>query len=99
MYFFSCEFSRYLFVGDGGKTPKILRCGLTGDNCRSAISQGILNPVSIAVDVDDRTLVWVDDARDTLEVAAYDGTERRVILSRSPSTFLDVAVFKVITLS
>ena len=90
VYFFS-----YLFVGDGGDTPKIERCSLTGEDRKHVVSQGILYPVSIAIDVHQDMIVWVDDMRDTVEIAKFDGTERKIIRRMSGSVFSDVAVFKV----
>lgn len=86
---------RYLFIGDGGPTPKIQRMSLSGKNRRNLVSQGILNPISIAVDLDTSMIFWVDEARHTLETANYDGGERRIIRRAMGSVLLDVFVYRV----
>lgn len=87
--------SSFLFVCDGGPTPSILRMTLSGRGRRSVVPKGLIYPLSIAVDIDNERIFWVDAIKYTVEMASYDGLERRIVLRYSNSFLFDVAVYKV----
>lgn len=87
--------TRLLFWSDVGTTTKIERSTLSGQDRRTIISTGLVYPTNIDVDQNSGRIVWVDAARDTLETANFDGTDRRNVKRLSHTEFYDVAVFRV----
>ncbi|WAQ97934.1 LRP6-like protein [Mya arenaria] len=85
---------RVLFWGDGSSSPKIERSSLDGGNRRTIVSQGIIFPTAMTVDVDNEQLIWLDLTRDTVEMAAQDGTARRILRRLSHIYLSHVDVFK-----
>lgn len=68
---------------------------LSGDNRQAIIVQGILYPISMTLDINEEKIFWIDESRDTIETADYDGSNRRIIRRISGSLLYDIAVFKV----
>ncbi|WAR22304.1 LRP4-like protein [Mya arenaria] len=84
----------YLFWSDAGSTPKIERSTLTGTDRKVIVSTGILYPTAIDVDIANSKLYWTDESRDTVEMANYDGSERKTIRRLSHFNFYDIALFQ-----
>ncbi|XP_052245795.1 low-density lipoprotein receptor-related protein 5-like [Dreissena polymorpha] len=84
---------KYLFWSDVGSLPKIERSSLTGSDRKTIVSQGIVYPIALDVDIALSKLYWVDSERDTVERSNLDGTERTTIRRLISSTFFDIAVF------
>lgn len=74
---------------------KIERSTLTGQDRKTIISTGLVNPHSIDIDRKSNTIVWVDAGRHTIELANYEGLERRLIQRHSHTQFYDIALFRV----
>ncbi|KAK3592176.1 hypothetical protein CHS0354_013640, partial [Potamilus streckersoni] len=85
---------RALFWTDIGQTVKIGRSSLSGDDHKVLISSGLLLPYSIVADVREKKIFWIDDGRDTIESALYDGTGRTLIRRLSHATLLDIDIFQ-----
>lgn len=86
--------NRYLFWSDIGSSVKIERSTLTGQDRKTIISTGLVKPHSIDIDRTSNTIVWVDAGRHTIELANYEGLERRLIQRRSHTQFYDIALFR-----
>lgn len=52
-------FSVLLFV-NMTETPTIVQCGLDGQNCRPIITNDIVQPEALVVDVEEELLFWFD---------------------------------------
>ena len=87
--------ARFLFWTDTGAEPKIERSGLDGSGRRVLIWAGILNPVSVAVDVHSNTLYFTDPARETVESCDLEGNARRILYYETNSVFYGIETFKV----
>ncbi|XP_077987654.1 low-density lipoprotein receptor-related protein 6-like [Glandiceps talaboti] len=69
----------YLFWGVGGSDPCIERSSLSGRHRIKLVTEGIIQPVAMAVDYDKNRLYWTDNGSWKLESVAIDGNLREVI--------------------
>ncbi|KAK3605323.1 hypothetical protein CHS0354_003970 [Potamilus streckersoni] len=83
-----------LFWSDIGTSTKIEVSSLSGRNRKSLISSNLLNPCSLAADYASRRIYFVDQGRFTLETVTYEGRDRKVVLKKPETKFLDIALFK-----
>ena len=90
-----CIYFRYLFWSDIGSSVKIERSSLSGTDRRTIIYNGLLQPLSIDVDLKTSSIVWVDAITDTIETANFDGTNRQIIRRVSSSNYFDGFIFHV----
>ncbi|KAK3604530.1 hypothetical protein CHS0354_000352 [Potamilus streckersoni] len=88
-------FQGILFWTDISQTVKIERSNMSGDNRMILISFGLITPYSIVADVLAERIFWIDDGRDTIESAQYDGTGRKLIRRIVHAVLFDIEVFKV----
>ncbi|XP_037937352.1 putative vitellogenin receptor [Teleopsis dalmanni] len=69
-----------MFWTDWGNKPMIARASMDGSNSKSIIVDNIHWPNSIAIDMHNDRIYWVDAKSATIETARPDGTERRLVL-------------------
>ena len=74
---------------------RIERATLVGGDRRTIVSQGLLYPISIDIDISESRIIWVDSSRDTLESSDFEGKNRKVIRRLSGFEFLDLSIYKV----
>ena len=61
-------FYRYLYWIDGGQFPKIERANLDGSGRVAMVTNGIIQPRDITVDMATHDVYWVDSATDAIQV-------------------------------
>ncbi|KAK3600731.1 hypothetical protein CHS0354_017017 [Potamilus streckersoni] len=83
-----------LFWSDVGSFTKIEVSSLSGLNRRSLVYSNLIYPYSMAADHSSRHLYFADANRGTVETVTYDGKDRKVLIRKAYSYFLDIAVFK-----
>ncbi|KAK3581778.1 hypothetical protein CHS0354_017217 [Potamilus streckersoni] len=83
----------FLFWTDIGQTAYIWQSSMSGDEMKVLISSGLVAPYSIVADVRDEKIFWIDDGRDTVESAQYDGTGRKIIRRIAHAILVDIEVF------
>jgi len=65
-------FFRYLYWTDNGQVPKIERAHLDGSNRKIIISNGIVRPLGITIDIKTHDVYWVDTRVDAIQVILFD---------------------------
>ncbi|KAL3859103.1 hypothetical protein ACJMK2_009336 [Sinanodonta woodiana] len=85
--------SGYLFWSDIGNLAKIERSNLVGEE-RHVLTFNLDFPISLAADLKSNSLYWVDSVRETVEVCAYNGLNRRILIKDMSRKFLDIAVLQ-----
>ena len=60
---------------------RIFEAPLVGGSRQAVVTLDIDNPGAMAVDWVGQIMYWVDLGRDTLEVAALDGSNRKILIS------------------
>ncbi|KAK3604531.1 hypothetical protein CHS0354_000353 [Potamilus streckersoni] len=84
----------FLFWTDIDQTVRIERSSLSGDDRRVLISSGLITPYSIVADIRTQNMFWIDDEKDTIESAQYDGTGRKIIKRIAHAGLFHLEVFK-----
>ena len=56
------------------RTDRIQRANLDGSEVEDLVTDGLLNPQGIALDLTDRKMYWTDWGTDTIQRANLDGT-------------------------
>ena len=83
-------YSSFIYWSDIGTTlgPKIERATLDGRN-RQVLTRNVTRPIALSIDYVTNRVYWVDDARQTLESIANDGSGRKTFyLGFSVSTIV-----------
>uniref|UniRef100_A0A667WW69 Low-density lipoprotein receptor-related protein 2-like n=1 Tax=Myripristis murdjan TaxID=586833 RepID=A0A667WW69_9TELE len=76
-----------------GSTPHIEQCGMDGSKRKVVVSRDLSWPVSLAVDLLDDRLYWVDEKLRCIGSSSLDGNNVKILqLAETPSPF-SVAVF------
>ncbi|KAL3891051.1 hypothetical protein ACJMK2_003314 [Sinanodonta woodiana] len=83
-----------LFWSDIGKFTTIVVSSLSGRNRKTIVLSNLLRTISLAADHQGHRLYFVDTERDTVETVTYDGTDRKILLTKSYSSLIDVAVYQ-----
>ncbi|KAJ8038439.1 Low-density lipoprotein receptor-related protein 1 [Holothuria leucospilota] len=71
----------YIYFTDWGTHAKIERADGDGTNRLILVDTLIVEPRSLAIDLKERALYWIDDSQNTLERVNYDGTGRNKLES------------------
>ena len=92
MKYFNLQFvfyQRLMFWSDWGKSPKIERAGMNGDNSTRSIiiDKNILWPNGITIDYELNRLYWVDSKLCTISSANLDGSNRVQIIGQLKHPF------------
>ena len=82
-----------MFWTDWGQSPKIERSTLNGEYRISIATSGLVWPNDVTIDFQDDRLYWTDAFLDKIEVADYDGSNRRQLFYRAGIHPFGVAVF------
>ncbi|KAJ8038435.1 Low-density lipoprotein receptor-related protein 6 [Holothuria leucospilota] len=69
----------YIYFTDWGIKPKIERSDGDGTNRLLLVNTLIIEPRSLAIDLKERALYWIDSAQKSLERVNYDGTGRTLL--------------------
>jgi hypothetical protein len=86
---------RFLFWSDTGKTPKIERSSLSGEQRTRIVKTGLLRPISMTVDYQDQRIFWVDASRDSVESSDYNGNGRKKVMGLPNTDFVSILIYKV----
>lgn len=68
-----------MFYSDWGNHPKIERAAMDGSDRQPIITQKIIHPRGLAVDLTNQHLYWADAYLDHVERCDYDGKNRRTV--------------------
>lgn len=93
--YFEFLLDRYLFWGDAGSVPKIERSSLSGGSRTTIISQGIVYPIAITVDMDGSRIYWLDSVRDSIESSNLYGRDRKLLQRLSHKFLYDIVLYRV----
>nr|QQK84939.1 vitellogenin receptor [Chrysoperla nipponensis] len=85
---------RNMYWTDWGETPEIARASMDGENDISFVSNNILWPNGLTIDVPNNRLYWIDAKKNTIESIKLDGTDRRIILGGIVRHPYSIAVFE-----
>ncbi|KAJ8038441.1 Low-density lipoprotein receptor-related protein 6 [Holothuria leucospilota] len=69
----------FIYFTDRGTDPKIERADADGTNRLILVNTLIVSPRSLAIDLKERALYWIDSAQKSLERVNYDGTGRTLL--------------------
>ncbi|KAL3891052.1 hypothetical protein ACJMK2_003315 [Sinanodonta woodiana] len=83
-----------LFWSDIGKFTSIVVSSLSGRNRKTIVISNLLRTNGLAADHQGHRLYFADTERDTVETVTYDGTDRTILLAKSYSSLIDVAVYQ-----
>lgn len=83
---------RLMFWTDWGITPKIERALLDGSDRQILVTDGVVWPNGLTLDLERSRLYWVDGKLESLEYILYDGSGRKSLLESSPATKQPFAV-------
>ena len=67
------------FTVFGYNSPRIKSASLDGTNRREVISEKIVYPVALTLDLANSFIYWIDTYLDVVEKAAYDGSRRKTV--------------------
>lgn len=95
LIYFEFFLDRYLFWGNAGSVPKIERSSLSGGSRTTLISQGIVYPIAITVDVDGSRIYWLDSVRDSIESSDFYGRDRKLLQRLSHKFLYDIVLYRV----
>ncbi|XP_072047221.1 low-density lipoprotein receptor-related protein 5-like [Amphiura filiformis] len=88
----------YIFWTDWGRSPKIERASLSGENRIVLINTGVYQPNGITVDYGAQRVYWVesDTSGSRLETCDLDGGSRRTVATTSAANgfYYDLAIFQ-----
>ena len=84
----------WMFWSDWGKKPKIERASLDGTERVVLVSDDLVWPNGIALDVEKRKIYWCDAKMDKIEVTNMDGSDRRVILNENLPHVFGLSLFE-----
>ncbi|KAL3891054.1 hypothetical protein ACJMK2_003317, partial [Sinanodonta woodiana] len=83
-----------LFWSDIGRFTTIEVSSLSGRNRKTIVLSNLLRTNGLAADHQGQRLYFADTERDTVETVTYDGTDRKILLAKSYSSLIDVAVYQ-----
>uniref|UniRef100_A0A8C6KW07 Epidermal growth factor n=1 Tax=Nothobranchius furzeri TaxID=105023 RepID=A0A8C6KW07_NOTFU len=83
-----------LFWTDVGARPVIEASTLGGSNRAVIASTNLVSPTGLTIDFTDSRLFWCDQKSGLVETAAFDGSDRRVLLENQVAHPFDLAVFE-----
>lgn len=72
-------FLRKLFWTDTGAQPVVERASLEGKDRVIIASTNLVSPSGLTIDFTEDRLFWCDQRRGSVETAALDGSDRRVL--------------------
>lgn len=81
-----------MFWTDWGATPKIERALLDGSDRQILVSNRVVWPNGLCLDLEGSRVYWVDGKLETLEYVMYDGSGRKSLLESSSATNQPFAV-------
>lgn len=81
-----------MFWTDWGVTPKIERAWLDGSDRQILVSNRVVWPNGLCLDLERRRVYWVDGKLGSLEYVMYDGSGRKSLLESSSATKQPFAV-------
>ena len=81
-----------MFWTSWGDSPKIERASLNGEDRISIATSGLARPNDIIIDFQDDRLYWTDVGLDRIEVADYDGSNRRQLLYQAGVRYVGLTV-------
>lgn len=61
-------FCRYLYWTDAGQFPKIEMCYLDGSNRKAVVTNGVLKPSGITIDISTNDVYFTDSSVDAIQV-------------------------------
>ncbi|XP_013411103.1 prolow-density lipoprotein receptor-related protein 1 [Lingula anatina] len=72
----------YIFLGEWGERPSIIRYDMTGENSKIIVDKKIVRPQAIAIDHNRQHVFWCDSYLNVIERIDYSGTpaSRRLII-------------------
>jgi len=77
-----CPQSGFLFYTVVDKSASIMRARMDGLDRRKIVNQEIVSPNGVAVDFFTKRLYWTDSHLKHIEMADFDGSQRRVLIGR-----------------
>ncbi|GFY45676.1 low-density lipoprotein receptor-related protein 1 [Trichonephila inaurata madagascariensis] len=80
-------------------SPALERAQLDGSNRTKLVSEKIVKPNGIAVDIPTESVYWIDIYLNAIEKVKYDGTGRRVILKNTQLKNMDLVADNLIRIS
>ncbi|KAK6195981.1 hypothetical protein SNE40_001294 [Patella caerulea] len=83
----------YLIWTDWGERPRIELADLLGQNRRILVDTDIYHPRGVVIDYKENRLFWVDSKKDTIESVAFNGMDRKTIVTQDGSNFYAIAQY------
>ncbi|XP_077869877.1 low-density lipoprotein receptor-related protein 2-like [Saccoglossus kowalevskii] len=86
----------YMFISDWGKYPAIKRAFMDGSNVVILVSDKVIWPNGLTVDIASKRIFWVDGRLDYVQSVTYNGQNRETLISGGlyvPHP-LDITVFE-----
>ncbi|XP_017272981.1 pro-epidermal growth factor [Kryptolebias marmoratus] len=83
-----------LFWTDIGARPVVECASLQGADRTVIASTNLVSPTGLTIDFADNRLFWCDQKRGLIETAAFDGSDRRILLENQVGRPFDLAVFE-----
>lgn len=79
LYTFSFNFLRKLFWTDTGAQPVVESASLEGRERAVIARTNLVSPTGLTLDFTEDRVFWCDQGKGTIETAALDGSDRRVL--------------------
>ncbi|KAK7507961.1 hypothetical protein BaRGS_00000926, partial [Batillaria attramentaria] len=77
----------YIFWSDWGRTPKIERATMAGNQRQVIVSSDLGWPNGLSIDFDEEKIYWADAQKDRIERSSLDGNYREVIVQTTVHPF------------
>ncbi|KAL4234294.1 hypothetical protein ACF0H5_005945 [Mactra antiquata] len=84
----------YLFILDGGRSPKLTRMNTDGTKGKTIYSNDMIRPSTLEVDIVDQTVYWLDTWTDSIMYMNYHGGPTINSTKFKTAILYDMAVFK-----